>query len=71
MGIALTFPFILASGPILGYFIGQHVFVARYNAPGYCVALLVGLGFLGSILQIISLIKKINAIEAQELQQDL
>lgn len=67
----MTFPAVLAAGPVAGYLIGQHILVRRLNAPEFCVPLLTVLGFFGSILQIVSLIKKVNAIEVSESQKDL
>lgn len=60
MGLALTLPMILLSGPLAGYFI-SYLLINKLGLPGFLTPALMGLGLLGSCLQSYELIKKLNA----------
>lgn len=59
LGLALTLPMILLSGPLAGYLI-SILFVKKLGLPGYWTPALMALGFLGSGLQSYRLIKRLN-----------
>lgn len=63
LGAAMTVPVILVSGPLAGYFIGEWVFVRYLKWPDFWVLFFVTLGFIGSILQIIRIIKRMKQSE--------
>lgn len=60
LGLALTLPMILLSGPLAGYFI-SYLLIHKFGCPGYLTPLFMGLGFLASGLQSYNLIKRLNA----------
>jgi hypothetical protein len=59
LGIALTLPMILASGPIAGYFIG-YLLIHQFHLPEFSLPLAMVLGLLGSGWQSYKLIQKLN-----------
>ena len=59
LGLALTLPMILLSGPLAGYLIGL-LLMRHLNMPEFSAPLLMGLGLLGSGWQAYQLIQKIN-----------
>lgn len=59
LGLALTLPMILASGPLAGYLIG-YLLIEHFGAPSYVIPVLIGLGLIGSGVQTYRLIKKLN-----------
>jgi len=65
LGIVITFPMILASGPIAGYAIGRFILVTYFEMPAVTVPILVGLGFVASALQGFRLIKKIRSFDSK------
>lgn len=65
VGAALTFPFILASGPIAGYIIGQYILVRQLGLSSTAVLISIGVGFFGSALQVARLIQKIKEYESK------
>jgi hypothetical protein len=58
LGLALTLPMILVSGPIAGYCIGVWL-IQQFHGPSFLVPLLMGLGLLGSGLQSYRLIRRL------------
>ena len=58
LGVALTLPMILVSGPLAGYLIGQALIKA--GIPAFVSPLLMGLGLAGSGWQSYQLIKQLN-----------
>jgi len=59
LGLALTLPMILLSGPLAGYFIGLWL-VRQFNAPSAASPILMALGLAGSGWQAFQLIRKLN-----------
>ena len=57
LGLALTLPMILLSGPLAGYLIGWAL--VKRGSPGFVSPLLMALGLFGSGLQSYALIKKL------------
>lgn len=60
LGLALTLPMILLSGPLAGYLIGELLLVKKLGLPTLVSPLLMGLGLVGSAWQSYLLILKIN-----------
>jgi uncharacterized membrane protein YqjE len=60
LGLALTLPMILLSGPLAGFLIGQWVFVDQLKMPAITTPLLMMLGLVGSGIQAYRLIKKLK-----------
>lgn len=59
LGLALTLPMILISGPIAGYFISV-IIIDHFKGPAFVTPLFLGLGLLASGLQTIRLIRRLN-----------
>jgi hypothetical protein len=62
LGLALTLPMILLSGPLAGYLISM-ILVNKMGLPGFLTPALMALGLVGSGLQTYRLIKKLNTKE--------
>ena len=60
LGLALTLPMILLSGPLAGFLIGQWVLVKQFNMPVSTTPTLMILGMMGSGIQAFRLIKKLK-----------
>ena len=60
LGLALTLPMILLSGPLAGFLIGQLVLVKQLNMPASTTPILMVLGMIGSGIQSFRLIKKLK-----------
>lgn len=60
LGLALTLPMILLSGPLAGFLIGQWVFVDQLKMPVITTSILMMLGLIGSGIQAFRLIKKLK-----------
>lgn len=59
LGLALTLPMILLSGPLAGYLI-SHLLVTRFTLPEALTPIFMGLGLVGSGMQAYQLIQKLN-----------
>jgi len=59
MGLALTLPMILLSGPLSGYLISYWL-IRSFGFPAYLTPVLMGLGLFGSGIQCYGLIRKLN-----------
>ena len=59
LGLALTLPMILLSGPLAGYLISL-LLIQKLRWPSFWMPLLMGLGFVGSGFQSYQLIQKLN-----------
>ena len=59
LGLALTLPMILVSGPLAGYFISL-LLIKHYGLPTVLTPILTALGLVGSGIQSYQLIKKLN-----------
>jgi len=60
LGLALTLPMILLSGPLAGFLIGQWVLVKQLKMPSSTTPILMVLGLIGSGVQAFRLIKKLK-----------
>ena len=60
LGLALTLPMILLSGPLAGFLIGQFILVKQFGMSGSVTPVLMVLGLAGSGLQAYRIIKKIK-----------
>jgi len=59
LGLALTLPMILLSGPLAGYLISE-LLVKKLGMPSVLGPILMGLGLFGSAWQAYYLIRKMN-----------
>lgn len=59
LGLAITLPMILVSGPLAGYFV-SFILIRNLGAPEVVTPVLMALGLAGSGLQTYRIIKKIN-----------
>ena len=64
LGLALTLPMILLSGPLAGFLIGQFVLVKQFGMPSTVTPVLMVLGLVGSGIQAVQLIKKLKEIRS-------
>lgn len=55
-GILSFIPFVLASGPIAGFFLGD-ICQKKFNTPPYLTIIFVTVGFAGSVMETIRIIK--------------
>jgi hypothetical protein len=62
LGLTLTLPMILLSGPLAGYLIGS-LLINKFNSPKFLLPLLMVLGLVASGVQSYRLIKKLNTKE--------
>ena len=60
LGLALTLPMILLSGPLAGFLIGQFILVKKFEMPSSTTPILMVLGMIGSGIQSFRLIKKLK-----------
>lgn len=62
----MTLPAILVSGPMAGYLIGHYILFRIFGLPSWVVPASVGLGFVGSALQVYRLIKKFKELDSRQ-----
>ena len=55
-GVLSFIPFVLGSGPLAGYFLGEFL-VKRFSLPGYALYISITIGFLVSVNETIRIIK--------------
>ena len=55
-GLMSFLPFVLAAGPFAGYLIGSYL-QSRYNTSQYVVLIAVFIGFTGSVMETVKLVK--------------
>lgn len=55
-GLLSFIPFVLVAGPLGGYFIGNYL-EKRFGLPAYVSLILIALGFIGSAMEIVKIIK--------------
>ena len=60
LGLVLTLPMILLSGPLAGFLVGQFVFVNQLGMPAVLTPILMVVGLIGSGIQAFRLIKKLK-----------
>ena len=58
VGILTTVPFILVAGPLIGYWVGDW-FDRRYHSDPYAKAILMLLGLIGSVREIVQIIRRV------------
>lgn len=61
VGFVSFIPFILAAGPLTGYFIGSFL-QKKFNLSAYVVLIGVGFGFLVAITEIVKILKAIARV---------
>jgi hypothetical protein len=61
-GLISFLPFVLAAGPLAGYFIGDYL-QKRFNLNSYSTFIVIALGFVFSIRETIKILKMAIAIE--------
>ena len=61
VGFVTFIPFILAAGPLSGYFVGTFL-QKKFNLSSYCVIWGVVLGFLVAITEIVKILKAIAKV---------
>jgi len=66
LGLALTLPMILVSGPIAGYLISYWITLAWNDAPTHLTPALMVLGLIGSGLQTAKIIKKFSELNSKK-----
>ncbi len=66
LGAVITVPLILLSGPFAGYLVGHFLLVGYFDLPQYCVGICVGLGIIGSGLQIVRIIQRIREFDSNK-----
>lgn len=60
LGLALTLPMILLSGPLAGFLIGHYLLVQQLKMPAMWIPILLVVGLVGSGLQAVQLIQKLK-----------
>jgi len=55
-GLMSFLPFVLAAGPFAGYLLGSYLH-ERYGAPQYVLLIAVSIGFAGSVVETVKLVK--------------
>ncbi len=55
-GLMSFLPFVLAAGPFAGYLLGSYI-KERYNAPQYVLLIIISIGFAGSVVETVKLVK--------------
>ncbi len=58
VGFVTFIPFMLAAGPLTGYFVGTFL-VGRFHLSSYCVILGVILGFLAAVTEVVKIVRAI------------
>jgi len=64
VGFVSFIPFMLAAGPLSGYFIGTFL-QKKFNLPYWVVLFGVVFGFLAAIIEIIKILKAISRVNKQ------
>lgn len=55
-GLMSFLPFVLAAGPFAGYLLGDYL-QKRYNTPQYVLLIVISIGFAGSVIETVKLVK--------------
>jgi F0F1-type ATP synthase assembly protein I len=64
VGFVSFIPFILAAGPLTGYFIGSFL-QKKFNLSSYVLLSSVAFGFLAAIIEIVKILKAIARVNKQ------
>lgn len=59
LGLATSIPFVMAAGPIVGYFIGRFLDMAFHTQP-WLMLIFLSIGFVAGIKQTVSLIRQLR-----------
>lgn len=59
LGIATSIPFVMAGGPIVGFFIGRFLDI-RFHTQPYLMLIFLIIGFAAGIRQTVNLIKQLK-----------
>ncbi len=70
LGLVITFPFILASGPAAGYYITKYILVRFMGLPEKSIPIAIGIGFAGSLIHIIQLLVALQKYDAKQKQNE-
>jgi len=65
IGLLSSLPFILASGPMGGYFIGDYI-TRRFNLGIYVTFIFIVVGFIGSLIETIKVIRMLIKIDRKD-----
>ena len=65
LGLTMTLPMILLSGPLAGFIIGQMILVRQLKMPALVTPGLMVLGLIGSGIQAYRLIKKLKETQSK------
>lgn len=68
LGLAMTLPMILLSGPLAGYLIG-YALVEKLGLPGFLLPVLILTGLICSAWQTFVLIRKLMWVQQQQNQR--
>lgn len=58
IGFVTFIPFILAAGPLSGFWVGDFL-VKKFRLPDYLVLVGIGLGFLVAVMEVIKILKAV------------
>jgi F0F1-type ATP synthase assembly protein I len=61
IGFVTFIPFILAAGPLTGYFVGNFL-QKRFNLSFYCVIVSVVIGFLVAFTEVVKILKAVAKV---------
>ena len=61
IGFVTFIPFILAAGPLTGYFVGNFL-QKRFNLSFYCVIVSVVIGFLVAFTEVVKILKAVARV---------
>ena len=64
VGFVTFIPFILAAGPLTGYFVGSFL-QKRFNLSSYCVILGIVFGFLAAFTEVVKILKAVARVNKQ------
>ena len=59
MGFVSFIPFMLAAGPLSGYFLGS-LLQKKFNLPSYVVLFSVILGFAAGVMEVVKILKAVS-----------
>lgn len=62
LGVVISFPMILASGPIAGFILSRFILVKYLGMPAIVIPIFTILGFVASGIEAYRLLKKIKAV---------
>ena len=69
LGVVLSVPLILSSGPLAGYLLGRFVIVKFFGLPEFSIPVFIGLGLWASGMQLWRIIQKIRSLDQEHDQK--